>query len=83
MRVRVKVKASRSRIVGVSDQALVVAVAAPPVEGEANAELVRILARQLGLPRSAVTIVGGATHRSKRIRITGCGRDRIVEKLAG
>ena len=65
--VRVNPRSSRSRLVGVRDGALVVAVAAPPVEGAANTELIKVLARALGLRRSALTIATGATGRNKLV----------------
>lgn len=46
-------------------------VAAPPVEGEANAALVRLLAKALGVPRSAVRIASGGTGRLKILEIDG------------
>ncbi len=46
-------------------------VAAPPVDGAANAALIAWLARALGLPRGAVTLVSGHRSRVKRLRLTG------------
>ena len=46
-------------------------VAAPPVEGAANAALIAFLAKALGLPRSAVTLVAGERARIKRLRLAG------------
>jgi uncharacterized protein (TIGR00251 family) len=61
--VRVVPRASRSEVVGEHDGALRVRVAAPPVDGAANEELARTLARALHVPVSAVEITGG--HASK------------------
>ena len=55
-------------------------IPAPPVEGAASAALVAFLARELGLARSAVTLVAGERSRMKRLRIEG---DGIGERLAG
>jgi len=71
--VRVVPRASRSEIVGLHDGALKIRIAAPPVEGAANNELVRFLAKKLGVPRSAVTLASGANSRSKTIRIANAG----------
>ena len=51
---------------------LKVRVAAPPVEGAANAALIAFLAKTLGLPRSALSIASGAGARLKLIDIEGC-----------
>lgn len=74
--VRVSPKASRSAVIGavaLSDgtTALAVRIAAPPVDGAANAELVRVVAKAPGIARGAVTLAGGATSRMKRLRIDG------------
>jgi len=46
-------------------------VAAPPVEGEANAALTALLAKRLGVGRSAVRIAAGETGRLKQIDVEG------------
>jgi hypothetical protein len=46
-------------------------LAAPPVDGEANAELIRLVARHFGCPKSAVSIVSGESARLKLVRIVG------------
>jgi len=78
--VRVAPRASRSEIVGDYDGALRVRIAAPPVDGAANAELIKILARALKTPRKSVEIFSGHGSRSKTIRIHNVGRSTI-EKL--
>ena len=60
-----------------------VRVAAPPVEGEANAALVKLIAKILGLPRSAVRIASGETARIKVIEIDGLDEAAIRETLGG
>ncbi len=64
-------RASRSRVVGEHDGRLKVQIAAPPVEGEANAELVELLSDLLGVPKRQVEILSGETGRRKRVRVTG------------
>jgi uncharacterized protein YggU (UPF0235/DUF167 family) len=56
-------------------------VAAPPVEGEANAALVRLIAKALGLPRSAVRIASGETARVKVLEIDGLDEAAVRQKL--
>ena len=63
--VRVQPRSSRAGVDGEHDGALRVRVNAAPVDGAANAAVVEVLAKALGVPKRAVTIVGGATSRSK------------------
>ncbi len=69
--VLVQPRASRSRVVGEHDGRLKVQIAAPPVEGEANAALVELLSDLLGVPRRQVEIASGDTGRRKRVRVVG------------
>jgi uncharacterized protein len=75
-------RASRSEVAGVAGDRLRVRVAAPPVEGAANDELVRFLARALGVPRGAVELVAGAGGRRKTALVRGVG-GAAVRRLAG
>ena len=61
--------AKRTELVGLHDDALRVRLAAPPVDGKANDELLRWLAAQLGQPRRAVTLVRGASARRKQVLV--------------
>jgi len=81
--VRVVARASRSEVVGEHDGVLRVRVAAPPVEGAANEELTRTLARALGVPRSAVEIVSGHQSKLKRVRARGATAARLAELAGG
>ncbi|MGZ3275453.1 MAG: DUF167 family protein [Caulobacteraceae bacterium] len=56
-------------------------VAAPPVEGEANAALTRMIAKALGLPRSAVRIASGETARVKMLEIDGLDEAEVRRRL--
>lgn len=58
-----------------------VRVAAPPVDGAANEELVRFLARYLGVTRSAVTIVRGQSARDKTVTIEGMTTAAAIRRL--
>ncbi len=86
LQVYVQPKASKSRIVGIHDGCLKLAVAAPPVEGKANEEVVRALARLLDLPGRAVSIHSGDKSRKKKVRIEAAYPEilgRIEKILAG
>jgi uncharacterized protein len=69
--VHVQPKASKTACVGIYGNALKIRVAAPPVDGAANEELVRFLASELSLPAAAVQIESGAGGRHKRVRLHG------------
>jgi uncharacterized protein (TIGR00251 family) len=69
--VRVVPRASRSEITGMYEGALRVRIAAPPVEGAANSELVRLLAKRLKVPQNAVRIISGAGSKNKIVRVQG------------
>ncbi len=78
---RVQPRASREGIAGVRGGALVVRLTAPPVGGEANAALVRLLARALRVPPYAVALVRGASAREKLVRVGGV-TEAAVRSLA-
>jgi uncharacterized protein len=69
--VRVVPRAAKTAAAGVHGDALKVRVAAPPVEGAANEELVRYFARTLGVAPRAVEILSGQSSRTKVVRICG------------
>jgi uncharacterized protein (TIGR00251 family) len=69
--VRIVPRASRSEIVGEHNGALRIRIAAPPVAGAANRELVRTLAKIFKLPQNAVEIVSGAHSKNKMVRVRG------------
>jgi len=65
----------------VREGALLVRLAAPPVEGAANEALVELLARLLAVPRRAVRIVSGETSRTKRLAIDGVSEPAVRAAL--
>lgn len=81
--VRVVPRASRNEIVGVHGDALKVRLTAPPVEGRANEALIAFLAQWLGVRKSQVEIVAGATSRRKMIRVIGLLAQEVEERLLG
>jgi uncharacterized protein (TIGR00251 family) len=79
--VRVTPRASRTQVAGVRDGVLQIKLAAAPVDGAANDQLIALLAATLKIPKRDVTIVSGERSRSKRVRINGMERDQILSKL--
>ena len=68
---------------GVIDGELRARVAAPPVEGGANNSLVRLIADELGVPRSSVHLVAGAAGRRKLIVVDGVEPDDVRLRWPG
>lgn len=69
IRVRVNPHSSREEITGVTAGRLVVRVSAPPVEDRANRAALRLLARELGLPPTRLTVLRGGHSRNKEILV--------------
>jgi len=82
LRVHVQPGAGRAGVAGRHGDALKVKVSAPPVDGRANAAAASLLAEVLGLKPAQVVLVGGASSRSKRFRLSGIGPDELSARLA-
>jgi uncharacterized protein len=70
-------RASRSKVVGLHGTALKITLAAPPVDGEANAELCAVLAKALGVAKRAVRVVRGEHSKSKTVQVDGVDAARV------
>jgi uncharacterized protein (TIGR00251 family) len=81
LEIKVIPRAGRSGFGGLRDGALLVRLAAAPVGGAANDELIALLAKTLRIPRRAIMIVSGERSRSKRVRIAGIDREQALAKL--
>jgi uncharacterized protein (TIGR00251 family) len=73
--------ARKTEVAGLHGDALKIRLAAPPVDGKANAALLAFLAKVCGVPKSAVSLLSGETSRSKRVRIVGA-EVSVLEALA-
>ena len=73
--------APRSEVAGVADGRLRLRLAAPAHEGKANAELVRLVAETLGVPRRQVDLATGASGRRKLLRVHGVTLDEARRRL--
>ena len=80
---RVIPRASKSEIVGVHDGALKVRLAAPPVDGQANEELIKLLAREFGVAKSDVSILSGQTSKTKQLAISNGNKEKLDAILHG
>lgn len=83
LNIRVIPRAPRSRVDGTRGDAVLIRLAAPPVEGAANDALVAFLSKVLDLPRRSIRIVSGEKSRDKRVAISGVddaeARARLLE----
>jgi hypothetical protein len=70
-------------VLGVKEGVLSVALTSPPVDGEANAELVQLLAKALGVSKSSIRIVSGSGGRRKILAVSGMCQSDLLERLAG
>ena len=75
-------RASRDETAGERAGALVVRLKAPPVDGAANAALLRFLARRLGVPLASVEILRGQTGRQKLVRVRGVLGEEVLALAA-
>jgi uncharacterized protein (TIGR00251 family) len=79
--VYVQPRASKSELAGLHDGLLRVRLAAPPVDGAANAALAVFIADKLGIAKSRVQIVSGLTGRRKVVRIDGVTAEAVAAAL--
>jgi hypothetical protein len=80
--VRVVPRASKTELVGEHDGALKIRLAAPPVDGAANEELIKFLAKIFAVTKSEVEIISGQTTKVKQIRIQNTTKPKIAEVLS-
>jgi uncharacterized protein (TIGR00251 family) len=74
--------ARKNGVTGVHANSAKIALTAPPIDGEANEALIAFLAEALRLPRARVSLVSGATSRSKILRITGKSAAEVATALS-
>jgi hypothetical protein len=79
--VRVVPRSSRAEIIGVVDGSLRVRLAAPPVDGAANAALIELVARLCGIPKSRVNILSGERSKQKRLLLRGIDATEVRHRL--
>jgi uncharacterized protein len=79
--VQVSPNARHNEVVGFESDILKVKVAAPPLQGKANKELIKFLSQTLKVSRGSITIERGLTSRNKIIAIAGLDRTEIAKRL--
>ncbi len=81
IKVRVQPRAARTEIIGEHAGAIKIRVAAPPVDGKANEECRRYLAKLLKVGATSVEIISGDSSRDKVIRVSNISALRVLESL--
>ena len=81
IRVYVQPRASKTAVTGMHGDSIRIRLAAPPVDNAANEALIEFVARQLGLAKHSVRVVGGQTSRRKLIEIDGVGAEKANATL--
>ncbi len=81
LRLHIQPGAKKTEVAGLHGEALKIRLAAPPVDGKANACLIAFLANQLGVAKASITLMSGDTSRVKRVRINGVGAALVREAL--
>jgi uncharacterized protein len=79
--VRVIPRAGRTAVAGTRGDALLVRLAAPPVEGAANEALIAFLAQVFDRPKRDIALMSGHASRDKRIAIAGLTEAQVASRL--
>jgi uncharacterized protein (TIGR00251 family) len=74
-------RASRSELVGEHNGTLRIRIAAPPVDGAANAELIRLLSKTFRVPRKNIEISAGERSKTKAVTVFG-GDSEILKQFS-
>ena len=79
--VRVVPRSSRNAVLAMADRTLKARITAPPVEGAANAALIRLLAKTLGVPAARITILQGERSREKTLWVEDFTPEELLSRL--
>lgn len=81
--VRVQPRSSKSGVAGMYGEQIKICLKSAPVDNAANKECCDLLAKALGVPRSSVSVLNGASSRSKVLKVEGVAPSVVREALAG
>jgi uncharacterized protein (TIGR00251 family) len=79
--IRVQPNSSREGIGEIRNDALIIRLNAPAVEGRANDALIRFMSKKLDIPKSRITIVRGEKNRTKSVVVEGLSPEGIAERF--
>ncbi len=81
LNIRVQPRSSQNKICGETNGALKIKITAPPVEGEANQAIIKLLAQWLEIPRANISIAKGETSKNKLVDIIGVDAQWLENKI--
>ena len=81
LKIRVQPKASRNQVDGFEDGTLRLRVTAPPTEGKANAGVIALLSKTLGISKSRIEIVRGHSSRDKVVSIETLTEQEVRQRI--
>ena len=81
LRLHIQPGAKKTEVIGLHGEALKIRLAAPPVDGKANACLLAFLADKLGVAKTAVKLLSGDSSRAKRVRVDGVEPSLVRDRL--
>jgi hypothetical protein len=81
IRLQIQPKAARTEVSGEYGDRLKIRIAAPPVDGAANEELIQFLKKQLGIPASKLHLVRGDSSRAKDVLLVGVSIEQVITAL--
>jgi len=81
IRIKLLPRSSKSQIMGMEGEFYKVKVNSPPVDGEANKELILLISKRLGIPKGRIEIISGKTSRMKVVRITGIDEKSVTRLM--
>jgi uncharacterized protein len=81
IKVKVTPRSSKNAVVGIRGDGVAVKLTTPPVEGRANKDLIKFIAKKLGVSPSSVTILKGDTSREKVLLVRGADAETTRSKL--
>jgi uncharacterized protein len=73
---------SRNKVEGIIDGTVKIKVTAPPIEGKANDACLKLLAKEIGIPKSSLYIVAGERSKRKTIAVKGYSKDEVSKRLS-
>ena len=81
IKVKIVPGSSKDKIIGIYNNALKIAIAAPPVEGKANKKCIAYLAKYFEIAKSKIEIISGQTSKNKLIKIYDISQKDCLDKI--